>query len=101
MTQDVTSGPGKRYAFPDLDMRVDVDHRNGSANWRDMVIRDGNTGEEIPYRVYSIHNFWDGCRHLAFTILRLSVENCRALASFVPQLRAELSQVHCDDHIRP
>jgi hypothetical protein len=94
MTQDTTIGPGKRYAFPELDMRLDVDHRNGSANWKDMVIRNSAAGEEIPYRVYSINNHWDGCRHIAFTIPRLSLEYCRALASFVTQLRTELSLVH-------
>jgi hypothetical protein len=93
MTQDTTIGPGKRYAFPDLDMRLDVDHQHGSANWKDMVLKYSATGEEIPYRVYSINNHRDGYRHLAFTIPRLSIEHCRAFAGFVPQLRTEISQV--------
>jgi hypothetical protein len=58
-----------------------------------MVLRY-STGEEIPYRVYSISNHWDGCRHIEFTIINFSVEHCRALANIVPQLRRELSQVH-------
>jgi hypothetical protein len=94
MTEDTTIGPGKRYAFPDLDRRLDADHRNTSTNWKDMVFRYGATGEEIPYRVYSINNHQDRCKHLAFTIPRLSIEHCRALAGFVPQLRTELSQVY-------
>src|SRR6202040_2475093 len=94
MTQDPNIGPGKRYGFPALDRRLDADHRNTSRNWKDMVLRYGATGEEIPYRVYSINNHQDRCRYLAFTIPRLSIEHCRALASFVPQLRAELSQVY-------
>src|SRR5260370_22557941 len=94
MTEDTTIGPGKRYAFPDLDRRLDADHRNTSTNWKDMVFRYGATGEEIPYRVYSINNHQDRCRHLAFTIPRLSIEHCFALASFVLQLRSELSHVY-------
>jgi hypothetical protein len=93
MTQDTTIGPGKRYAFPDLDMRLNADHPNASANWKDMVLRYSATGAEVPYRVYSINNHWDCCRHLAFTIPRLSVEHCHALVSFVPQLKDELGQV--------
>jgi hypothetical protein len=94
MTQDTTIGPGKRYAFPDLDMRLDVDHQHGSANWKDMVLKYSATGEEIPYRVYSINNHWDGCRHLAFTIPSLSIEHCHAFANFAMGLREELSKVY-------
>jgi hypothetical protein len=94
MTQDTNIGPGKRYAFPDLDKRLDADHQHGSANWKDMVLKYSATGEEIPYRMYSINNHRDRCRHLAITIPRLSIEHCRAFASFVPQLRTELNKVY-------
>jgi hypothetical protein len=94
MTQDTNIGPGKRYAFPDLDKRLDADHRDASTNWKDMVLRYPATAEEITYRVYSINSHRDSCRHLAFTIPRLSIDHCRALASFVPQLRTELSKVY-------
>lgn len=93
MAQDTTMGSSTRWAFPDLDMRLDADHRNTSINWKDMVLRYSETGEEVPYRVYSINNHCYGYRDLAFTIPCFSIEQCRAFASFVPQLRTELSHV--------
>jgi hypothetical protein len=41
---------GKRYAFADLDMRLEADHRNTLINWKDMVLRYSGTGQEILYR---------------------------------------------------
>jgi hypothetical protein len=73
-------------------MRLEADHRYTSINWKDMVLRYSDSGEELQYRAYSINNHLLGYRHLVFTIPRFSIEHCRAFASFTPQLRAELDQ---------
>ena len=94
MTHDTDIGPGKRYAFPDLDMRLDVDfHGAISKTFKDMVLTFSATGDKIPYRVYSLNNHRDGCKHLAFTIPGLSLEHCRAFASFIAQYTKELNEI--------
>jgi hypothetical protein len=52
MTQDTNIGPGKRYAFPDLDKRLDADHRDASTNWKDMVLRYPATADGAGYYGY-------------------------------------------------
>jgi hypothetical protein len=94
MTDDAMIGPGKRYAFPDLDMRLDVDFSGFiSTSFRDMVIKNTVTAEEVPFRAYSINNHREGCKHLGFTIQHLSVPHCIDLGGSLQQIRETLSKV--------
>jgi len=93
MTQDTAVGQARRYAFLDLDMRLEADHCNLSFHWKDMVLRCTDNGEQAPFRMYSINDHLHGCRYLGFTIPRLSVEHCRAFIDFMPQFQTELSEV--------
>ena len=87
-------GPGKRYAFPDLDMRLDVDFGGSvSKNFDDMQIKNVCTGEEVPFMAYSINNHRDGCKHLGFTIQHLSVRHCIDLGNSLQQIRETLGKV--------
>jgi hypothetical protein len=91
MTQ---ANAAKRYVYPHLDMRLDVDfYGNISKNFSDHALKDVITGEETAYRAYSINNHWDGCKHIGFTIQNLSDQHCVALANSIGKIREELAKI--------